>query len=109
MALMYHDFYRRKCLIFVRFWFSCTNVDGHLKSQNFKTPYCGCVFVESKATLKISESVARGRSDILINKTISLLLCRGLDCVHLTTNLDCLSASNCLDIATIKSRFYLLT
>ena len=56
MVLIYHDFYRRKCHILGRFWFSCTNFDDHLKGQSFKTASPGCVCTEYRAVLNISES-----------------------------------------------------
>ena len=52
---------------------------------------------------------AKGRSDILIDKAISILFCRSLGCVPLSTNTErlmwtALSAPEryCLDVTTIK-------
>ena len=36
MVLIYHDFYRRKCSIFGRLWFSCTNFGDHLKKSKLQ-------------------------------------------------------------------------
>ena len=114
MALINHDIYRRKRYIFVRFRFSCTNFDGHLTSQSFKTSKPGCVHtdvsnIENFQKVLTQTGYAKGRSDILIDKAIYILLCRSLGCATLSTNTDCLiwtalSAPEryCLDIATIK-------
>ena len=57
MVLIYHDFFLRKCRILGHFWFACTNFDAHLKSQSFKTASSGCVCIEYRAILNISESL----------------------------------------------------
>ena len=38
MVRIYHENYHRKCRIFVRFRFLCSNFDVHLKGQGFKAP-----------------------------------------------------------------------
>ena len=112
MALINHNIYRRKCQIFVRFRFSCTNFDGHLKLQSFKTSRPGCVYTECKQHFQkvlTQAEHAKGRSDILIDKAISILFCRSSGCVPLSTYTDrriwtAVSAPerNCLDITTIR-------
>ena len=57
MVIIYRNIYRQKCRIFVNFRFSCLNFDDHFEGQNFKTKQICCTCIESRATLKISESL----------------------------------------------------
>ena len=41
----------------MNFRISCSNFDAHLKSQNFKTHFSGCVCIERRAILQSSESL----------------------------------------------------
>ena len=93
MALTNHEIYRRKCHIFARFRFSCTEFDGHLKSQASRHP-SPAVFTQNVSNNEIFQKIltkagnAKGRSDILIDKAILILLCRSSDCAPLSTNTD---------------------
>ena len=67
MALINHDIYRRKYQIFVRFWFPYPS--PVVSTQNVSN-------IENFQKVLIQTGHAKGRSDILIDKAISLLLCR---------------------------------
>ena len=85
MALINHNIYRQKYQIFVHFQFSCTNFDGHLKRQSFKTSR----YTQNESNIEHCQKVlfqaehAKRRSDILIDKAISILFCRSSGCVPL--------------------------
>ena len=114
MALINHNICRRKCHIFVRFRFSCTNFGGHLKRQSFKTSV-PVVYTQMVSDIEHFQKVltqvkhAKGKSDILIDMVILILFCRSWGCAPLSTTTDrliwtALSAPEryCHDITTIK-------
>ena len=75
MVIIHHAIYRRKCRISSRSRFSCTNSDGHLKGQSFKTALSGCVDTECRAILKLGgENTANDQSKETSNFTYFFLL-----------------------------------
>ena len=64
MLIIFHEIYRPKCHIFVKFRFSCSNFNGHFKGQNFKTHFSRCVCIERRVILKLSESLDPKEPDI---------------------------------------------